>query len=141
LGAQKEYVDVNFIKNNNYNNSRPYPANGNSYGRYASPNEEKMLEIERSTKSFMQSQYEQNKLFTKTMNEQSTLLKNIGNQLENLNMEISGLQTKLANAENRISYMSASQSSLINKMAAKPEDIDNKIVTTANAIQVRINEN
>jgi hypothetical protein len=48
------------------------------------------------------------------MNEQSTLLKNIGNQLENLNMEISGLQTKLANAETRISYMSASQSSLIN---------------------------
>jgi hypothetical protein len=35
--------------------------------------------------------------------------------------------------------MSASQSSLINKMTAKPEDIDNKIVTTANAIQVRIN--
>jgi hypothetical protein len=56
-------------------------------------------------------------------------------------MEISGLQTKLANAENRISYMYASQSSLINKMAAKPEDIHNKIVTTANAIQVRINEN
>jgi hypothetical protein len=51
------------------------------------------------------------------------LLKNIGNQLENLNMEISGLQTKLSNAENRISYMSESQSSLINKMAAKPEDI------------------
>jgi hypothetical protein len=34
LVAQKEHVDVNFIKNNNYNNSRPYPANGNSYGRY-----------------------------------------------------------------------------------------------------------
>ena len=68
------------------------------------------------------------------MNEQSALLKNIGNQLENLNMKISGLQTKLSNAENRISYMSASQSSLINKMAAKPEDIDNKIATTANAI-------
>jgi predicted RNase H-like nuclease (RuvC/YqgF family) len=100
-----------------------------------------MLEIERSTKSFMQSEYEQNKLFNKTMNEQSTLLKNIGNQLENLNREISGLQTKLANAENRISYMSASQSSLIIKMAAKPGDIDNKIVTTANAIQVKINEN
>jgi hypothetical protein len=89
----------------------------------------------------MQSQYEQNQLFTKTMNEQSAMLKNIGNQLENLNMEISGLQTKLTNAENRISYMSESQASLINKMAAKPEDHDNKIFATANAIQVRINEN
>jgi hypothetical protein len=48
----------------------------------------------------MQSQYEQNQLFIKTMNEQSALLKNIGNQLENLNMVISGLQTKLSNAEN-----------------------------------------
>jgi hypothetical protein len=36
LVAQKEYVDVNFIKNNNYNDSRPYPANGNSYGRLGS---------------------------------------------------------------------------------------------------------
>jgi hypothetical protein len=49
------------------------------------------------------------------MNGQSALLKNIGDQLENLNMEISGLQSKLSNAENRISYMSESQSSLINK--------------------------
>ena len=41
----------------------------------------------------MQSQYEQNQVFTKTMNEQSAMLKNIMHQLENLNGEISGLQT------------------------------------------------
>src|SRR5215218_4026519 len=147
LVAQEKNVDVNFIKNNNFNNNyRPYPFNngsgyGNSYGRSVLPNEEKILEIERTTKSFMQSQYEQNQLFTKTMNEQSALLKNIGNQLENLNVKISGLQTKLTNAENRISHMSESQSSLINKMDAKPEDNDTKISATANAIQVQINDN
>lgn len=38
LVAQEEHVDVNFIKNNNFNNNyRPYPSNngsgyGNSYG-------------------------------------------------------------------------------------------------------------
>jgi hypothetical protein len=44
------------------------------------PSEERILEVERATKNFMQMQYEQNKLFTKTMEEQSALLKNISHQ-------------------------------------------------------------
>jgi hypothetical protein len=36
----------------------------------------------------MQMQYEQNKLFNKTMEEQSALLKTISHQLDNLNMAI-----------------------------------------------------
>jgi hypothetical protein len=80
LVAQENHVDVNFIRNNNFNNSayrnnfasnnyRPYPSNGdNSYlGRPKMPSEERILEIERATKNFMHMQYEQNKLFTKTM--------------------------------------------------------------------------
>jgi hypothetical protein len=52
------------------------------------PSEERILEVERDTKNFMQMQYEQNKLFTKTMEEQSALLKTISNQLDNLNRDI-----------------------------------------------------
>jgi hypothetical protein len=74
----------------------PYPSNsGNGYyGRSGMPSEESILEVERATKNFMQMQYEENKLFTKTMEEQSALLKNISHQLENLNKEIPGCKLK-----------------------------------------------
>ena len=58
------------------------------------PSEVRILEVERSTKNFMQMQYEQNNIFTKTMEEQSVILKNISHQLENLNREIPSLQSK-----------------------------------------------
>ena len=97
--AQEEQVDVKFIRNNNFNNNayrnnfgsnnnyRPYPPNnGNTYhGRSGMPSEDRILEVKRSIKNFMQMQYEQNKIFTKTMEEQSIILKNISRQLENLN--------------------------------------------------------
>jgi hypothetical protein len=120
------------------NNYRPYPSNsGNGYyGRSEMPSEERILEVERATKNFMQMQYEQNKLFTKIMEEQSALLKNISHQLENLNREIPGLQVKISNAETCISSMSEVQSSLINKMYDKPDPF-----AATNAIQVRINDN
>jgi hypothetical protein len=88
LVAQEEHVDVNFIINNNFNSSayrnnfasnnyRPYPSNSDNghLGRPRMPSEERILEFERATKNFMQMQYEQNKLFTKTREEQSALLK------------------------------------------------------------------
>ena len=70
------------------------------------PSEERILEVERATKNIMQMQYEQNKLFTKTMEEQSAMLKNISYQMESLNREISGLQVKISNAKISISSMS-----------------------------------
>src|SRR4051812_1476861 len=98
LVAQEENVDVNFIKSNNFNsnayrnnfgsnNYRPYPPNGNGFSS-RTPSEERILEVEKSTKDFMQMQFEQNKLFTQSMGEQSAMLKNISQQLENLNSEI-----------------------------------------------------
>ena len=103
--------------------------------------EERMLEIEKATKNFMQKQYEQNQLFTRTMDEQSAMLKNISHQIENLNREISGLQVKISHAETCMSTMSETQSSLINKMAAKPETVESNTFAAANAIQVKIDNN
>jgi hypothetical protein len=85
LVAQEEHVDVNFIRNNFAgNNYRPFPSNGdNSYlGRPKMPSEERIFELERATKNFMQAQHEQNRAFTKTMEEQSALLRTISHQLE-----------------------------------------------------------
>jgi DNA repair exonuclease SbcCD ATPase subunit len=116
----------------------PYPSNSDNgyHGRPRMPSEERILEVERASMNFMQMQYEQNKLFTKTMEEQSALLKNISHQLENLNREIPELQVKISNAETCISSLSAAQSSLINKMAAKPNPF--ALTTT---IQVTIDDN
>jgi DNA repair exonuclease SbcCD ATPase subunit len=100
------------------------------------PSEERILEVERATKNFMQIQYEQNKLFTKTMEEQSALLKTISHQLHNLNRAIPELQAKVSTAETNISSLSDAQSSLINRMSAKPDPF-----AATNAIQVRIDEN
>jgi hypothetical protein len=95
LVAQEEHVDVNFIRNNNFNNNayrnnfasnnyRPFPSNGdNGYlGRPKMPSEERIFELEKATKNFMQVQYEQDKAFTKTMEEQSALLRTISHQLD-----------------------------------------------------------
>jgi hypothetical protein len=100
------------------------------------PSEERILELEKATKNFMQVQYEQNRAFTKTMEEQSALLRTISHQLENLNRAIPELQAKVSKAETDISSLSNVQSSLINRMSAKPDPF-----ATANAIQVRIDEN
>jgi small-conductance mechanosensitive channel len=105
-------------------------------GRPKMPSEEGFLELEKATKNFMQMQYEQNKLFTKTMEEQSALLKTISHQLDNLNMAIPELQAKVSKAETNISSLSNAQSSLVNRMSAKPNPF-----ATANAIQVKIDEN
>jgi hypothetical protein len=71
LVAQEEHVDVNFIRNNNFNNNAyrnnfgsnnymPYPSNSDNgyHGRPRMPSEEGILEVERATKNFMQVQYE-----------------------------------------------------------------------------------
>jgi hypothetical protein len=100
------------------------------------PSEERILEVERATNNFTQMQYEQNKLFTKTMEEQSALLKTISHQLDSLNKAIPELQAKVSKAETNISFLSDVQSSLINRMAAKPYPF-----AATNAIQVRIDEN
>jgi hypothetical protein len=70
------------------------------------------------------------------MEEQSALLKTLSHQLDNLNRDISELQAKVCKAEASISSLSDVQSSLINRMAAKPDPF-----AATNAIQVRIDEN
>jgi hypothetical protein len=149
LVAQEEHVDVNFIRNNNFNNNayrnnfasnnyRPFPSNGdNSYlGRPKMPSEERIFELEKATKNFMQAQYEQNRAFTKTMEEQSALLRIISHQLENLNKAIPELQAKVSKAKTDISSLFNAESNLVNRMSVKPDTF-----ATANAIQVRIDKN
>src|SRR4051812_47125912 len=142
----QEQVDVNFIARNNFNNNayrgnfasnpRPFPSNyGNNntyptnnsynpaYTKRDLPSYEKLVEIEKSTKNYMHTQFEQNKAFSKQIGEHTAILQNISEQLDSLNSEISNLQARLTTTETHVSNMSHTQSTLINQMAAKPEVI------------------
>ena len=55
-----------------------------------------MSEIESSMKTFMTSQYEHSKLFASEIKEHSTLLDAISMQLDEVNKEVSKLQSQFA---------------------------------------------
>src|SRR3954466_430921 len=125
LVAQEEQVDVNFIRNNNFNNNayrnnfgsnnnyRPYPPNnGNTYGNSYNNARSSPSELEVMLKEFISKKT----TFNKTVEE------------------------KLLNVEKNISCLSEAQSSLINKMAAKPETMESTFAAN-HAIQVTIDEN
>jgi hypothetical protein len=63
-------------------------------------------------------------------------LRTISHQLDNLSRAIPDLQVKVAKAETDISSLSDAQSSLINRMFAKPDPF-----AATNVIQVKIDEN
>jgi len=130
LVAQEENVDVNFIKNNNFNNNayrnnsgnnyRPYPsANGNGYGNsYGnSYNNDKSVPsgLEVMLKEFISTQT----AFNKSVEEKLDKIDIIASRVDRLASDVNLLKLKVM----------------------PNNDIDNKITTTANAIQVRINEN
>src|SRR3954470_12044322 len=71
----------------------------------------------------MHTKFEQNKAFSRQLDEHSFILQNISKQLESLNSDISNLQTRLTTTETYVSNMSHTQDTLINQMAAKPEVI------------------
>ncbi|KAK1631763.1 hypothetical protein QYE76_006078, partial [Lolium multiflorum] len=130
LVAQEEHVDVNFIKNNNFNNNayrnnssnnyRPYPYNngngyGNSYGNSYNNNRNSPPGLEAMLKEFISTQT----AFNKSVEEKLGKIDILASKVDSLAADVDLLKSKVLPNENH----------------------HNKIVTTANAIQVRINEN
>ncbi|KAK1648726.1 hypothetical protein QYE76_066531 [Lolium multiflorum] len=130
LVAQEENVDLNFIKNNNFNNNayrnnsgnnyRPYPsANGNgygnSYGNSYNNNRSVPSGLEAMLKEFISTQT----AFNKSVEEKLDKIDILASRVDRLASDVNLLKLKVM----------------------PNNDIDNKITTTANAIQVRINEN
>ncbi|KAK1642228.1 hypothetical protein QYE76_060033 [Lolium multiflorum] len=130
LVAQEEHVDVNFIKNNNFNNNayrnnssnnyRPYPYNngngyGNSYGNSYNNNRSSPPGLEAMLKEFISTQT----AFNKSVEEKLGKIDMLASKVDSLAADVDLLKSKVMPNENH----------------------HNKIVTTANSIQVRINEN
>ncbi|KAK1683927.1 hypothetical protein QYE76_044775 [Lolium multiflorum] len=125
LVAQEEHVDVNFIKNNNFNNNayrnnssnnyRPYPYNngngyGNSYGNSYNNNRNSPPGLEAMLKEFISTQT----AFNKSVEEKLGKIDILASKVDSLAADVDLLKSKVMPNENH----------------------HNKITTIANAIQV-----
>ncbi|KAK1650346.1 hypothetical protein QYE76_068151 [Lolium multiflorum] len=130
LVSQEEHVDVNFIKNNNFNNNayrnnsgnnyRPYPSNngngyGNSYGNSYNNSRSVPSGLEVMLKEFISTQT----AFNKSVEEKLGKIDILASKVDSLAADVDLLKLKVMPNEDK--YI--------------------KSFATANAIQVRINEN
>jgi hypothetical protein len=131
LVAQEEHLDVNFIRNNNFNNNayrnnfasnnyRPYPSTngnsyGNSYGNSSNNTRATPSELEVMLKDFIGKQ----NAFNKPVEEKLGKINILASKVDSLAHDVELLKLKVL-----------------------PNDMkENNIFVTANAIQVRIDEN
>jgi hypothetical protein len=131
LVAQEEHVDVNFIRNNNFNNNacrnnfannnyRPYPSTngngyGNSYGNSSNNTRAAPFELEVMLKDFIGKQT----AFNKSVEEKLGKINILASKVDSLALDIELLKLKVL-----------------------PNDVkENNTFATANAIQVKIDEN
>jgi hypothetical protein len=128
LVAQEEHVDMNFIRNNNYNNSayrinfagnnyRPYPSTsgngyGNSYGNSSNNTRGTPSELEVMLKDFISKQT----AFNKFIEEKFSKIDVLASKVDSLALDVELLKLKVL-----------------------PHDV--KEIKTLNAIKVRIDEN
>ncbi|KAK1607049.1 hypothetical protein QYE76_030722 [Lolium multiflorum] len=126
LVAQEEHVDVNFIKNNNFNNNayrnnfgnnyRPYPSNnGNGYGNSYNNSRSTPSGLEVMLKEFISTQT----AFNKSVEEKFGKIDVLASKVDSLAADVDLLKLKVM----------------------PNEDKDIKSFATANAIQVQINDN
>ncbi|KAK1698070.1 hypothetical protein QYE76_014767 [Lolium multiflorum] len=130
LVAQEENVDVNFIKNNNFNNNayrnnygknnyRPYPSNngngyGNSYGNSYNNNKSVPSGLEVMLKEFISTQT----AFNKTVEEKLGKIDVLASKVDSLALDGDLLKLKVM-----------------------PEEVKDARFAKTNAIQVQINDN
>ena len=73
----------------------------------------------------MSLQFEHNNFFRNELKEQKSFMEYMNKELDDMPKEFYGLKSQFAHLENLIAQISDKQATLVNKMAAKPEDLDN----------------
>ena len=82
-------------------------------------------EIENNVRSFMSLQFEHNNFFRKVLKEQKGFIGFMNKELDDMSKEFYGLKSQFAHVEKLIAQISDKQATLVNKMAAKLEELDN----------------
>ena len=74
----------------------------------------------------MSLQFEHNNFFRNELKEQKFFMEYMNKELDDMSKEFYGLKSQSAHLEKLIAQISDKQATLVNKMAAKPEELDNK---------------
>ena len=85
----------------------------------------KLEDIEDNVKSFMSLQYDHNSFFRNELKEQKIMWEYMNKELDDMSKEFYGLKSQFAHLENLVGQISDKQATLVNKMAAKPESLNN----------------
>ena len=81
-------------------------------------------EIKSNIRNFMNLQFEHNNFFRKEFKEQRDFLGLMNKELDEMNKEFYGVNSQIIWLEKAIAQISDKQATLVNKMAAKPEKLD-----------------
>ena len=69
-------------------------------------------------------QFEHNNFFRKELKEQKSFMEYMNKELDDMSKEFYGLRSQFAHLEKLIAQILDKQATLVNKMAAKPEDLE-----------------
>ena len=70
-------------------------------------------------------QFEHNNFFRNELKEQKSFMGYMNKELDDMSEEFDGLKSQIAHLEKLIAEISDKQATLVNKMAAKPESLNN----------------
>ena len=84
----------------------------------------RLEEIELNIRSFMTLQFEHNSFFRKELKEQKSFMEYMNKELDDMSKEFYGLNSQIDRLEKSIAQISDKLATLVNKMAAKPEELE-----------------
>ena len=90
------------------------------------PHLRRLEEIENNVRSFMSLQFEHNNFFRNELKEQKIFMEYMNKELDDMSKEFYGLKSQFDLLENLVGQISDKQTTLVNKMAAKPDFYENK---------------
>jgi len=89
------------------------------------PHLRRLGEIENNVRSIISLQFEHNNFFRNEFKEQKRFMEYMNKELDDMSNEFYGLKSQFAHLENLVGQISDKQATLVNKMAAKPEALNN----------------
>ena len=86
----------------------------------------RLEDIENNVRKFMVLQFEHNNFFRSELNEQKSFMSYMNKELDDMSKEFDGVRAQIAHLEKMTAEISDMQATLVNKMAAKPNNYENQ---------------
>ena len=90
----------------------------------------RLEDIENNVRKFMVLQFEHNNFFRNELKEQKSYMSYMNKELDDMSKEFDGVRAQIAHLEKTTAEISDMQATLVNKMAAKPDnnDVDLRVI-------------